>query len=267
MRLSSLRSRVLALAIVFALLLVGALSLTTYFVIGNAMFDVAEATALDRAESAVILLDDAFQHLKLFRDLDLVLLDRQRPFGNGHLLPWGRLREPRIALQRADAVILTRSDMARPAAPDPGNAAFFSKPVFECAHVPRLAQMIDAKNRGPNPENLQDIQGKRIFAFSGLANNDAFLQTLYEFKCYIVGFADFGDHHRYTGQDLTRIVQSAKELSADILSTTEKDYARIHNILNLPMGLMVVGIDIDFRDDAFNNFIMSRLEKIKGQDI
>lgn len=230
-------------------------------IVGANRFE-AGRRAIKQFNPQVILLDDAFQHLKLFRDLDLVLLDHQRPYGNSRLLPRGPLREPAAAIQRADAVVLTRSS-----ASDPDNAAFYHKPVFQCAHVPRLVEMLGANSGRPDPESLQGIQGKRVFAFSGIANNDAFLQTLRGFKCHIVGFAEFGDHHRYTDQDLSRIVRSASDRSAEIISTTEKDYARIRIGHDWSIGLVVVGIDIAFRDEAFDRFILNRIEQTRNQGI
>ena len=101
--------------------------------------------AIEKFAPDVIVLDDAFQHLKLVRDIDLVLLDYHRPYGNKHLLPRGTLREPISALARADAFILTRCD----AVPGEDQAALKkiigNRPVFKTVHIPYISELILSK--------------------------------------------------------------------------------------------------------------------------
>lgn len=216
----------------------------------------------------VIVLDDAFQHLKLFRDIDLVLLDYRHPFGNAYLLPRGPLREPLSALFRGRGFIFTRSDDSAP----PNSAiSLFNAPFFKAVHLPYISQVVKGKEKGnrtfsENPvSEVYDaacLKGCRGFAFSGIANNQDFRNTVESMGCELAGFSEFPDHHRYAAEDLSQILHSAEAVSADILLTTEKDYARIgHRMMQCPFDLVVIGIRISFGKDenAFRRFIQSRL--------
>ena len=113
-------------------------------------------------------------------------------------------------------------------------------------------------------DDLKSLKSLNVFAFSGLAKNQNFRQTFEVLKCNVVGFLGFSDHHRYSDQDLEKIVNSAKQLDADAFVTTEKDYVKIALGINWPMDLIVIGIKIGFEeDDVFVNFIKSQLRGLK----
>jgi tetraacyldisaccharide 4'-kinase len=167
------------------------------------------------------ILDDGFQHLALKRDLDLVLLDSSSPFGNGHLLPWGPLREPATELKRADALILTRSgqnatgndlskDLQRRS---PG------KPLFRSEHAPEKVLF-------PNKEEVFDpefLKGKRVLAFAGIARPEAFKETLIRLGAEVVSFKGYADHHAYKTNDMQELSSEKARLKAAYLLTTEKE--------------------------------------------
>jgi len=199
----------------------------------------------------VILLDDAFQHLKLQRDLDLVLMDCSRPFGNGYTLPAGELREPPQALNRTDAVILTRCDVAgwnsKTKKSFAGITKCFRGPVFKTRHIPIIRNIVP----GSNKRHMQgSMAGRRVFAFSGVAKNEEFLYTLSGLKCEITGSLGFSDHHSYSDGELAGICRRAEKLAVDAIVTTEKDYVKIRHASGWPVDLVVMGIDISFGDDA-----------------
>ncbi len=198
----------------------------------------------------VILLDDAFQHLKLKRDVDLLLMDCRRPLGNGYPLPAGELREPPQALQRSSAVIFTRCDTVAGAlklkTASAGIAADFKGPVFKARHLPVIRKIVS----GSRPASrANSMAGRRVFAFSGVAKNDEFLYTLSGFKCEVVAKMGFPDHHRYSDGDLVRICRRAEKLAVDFIVTTEKDYVKINRDPGWPADLVVMGIDVSFGDD------------------
>jgi tetraacyldisaccharide 4'-kinase len=220
----------------------------------------------------VLVLDDAFQHLKLGRDLDLVLLDFRRPFGNGHMLPRGIMREPVSALSRADALILTKSDVV----PDAkkvlqglkSGSLIADKPVFNAFHVPYVHKVIkgessifDQKLQNVSTCEPEFLKGRKVFVFSGLADNGDFHRTVQGLDCFVSGCMEFPDHHPYSGVDIESIFQSARQANANCLVTTEKDYVRISNRNTYPVDLVVLGIKITFgvEDDAFYTFIQSKL--------
>jgi len=225
--------------------------------------------AIKEFKPDVLLLDDAFQHLKLNRDIDLVLLDSKKPFGNTYLFPRGTLRETDSALLRGDAVILTRSDVGKPASLSQIKNFVPKKPVFHSFHTPYIYKIITGNSlQSPNRLNISSkydfdiFKRKRVFAFSGIASNDDFRRTIESFTCKLIKFSGFPDHHLYSNRELDEIVKSAMDLSAEFIFTTEKDYVRIAHKIKWPIHLVIIGIEISFgeNDMAFKSFIKSRLQ-------
>lgn len=219
----------------------------------------------------VVLLDDGFQHLKLHRDVDLMLLDSKEPFGNTYLFPRGTLRETASAMERGDAVILTRSDVGKSESIDQIKNIVPEKPIFHSFHVPYIYKIVTGSNRQSKDRfKVSSGFGFEVFnntsavAFSGIARNDDFLQTIESFNCEIRGFSRFPDHHEYTDRELDTIVKSALDLSVDFIFTTEKDYTRIAHKINWPIDVAVIGIEISFRENelAFKSFIKNRLKEL-----
>lgn len=256
------------------------------FLIANRLRDIPVIVGQDRYAAGlraikefdpdVLVLDDAFQHLPLARDINLVLLDYTHPFGNTHLLPRGTLREPVSALLRADAFVLTRCDTVSDATGTkqlaPGEKFMREKPVFKARHMPYLLKAGNCE-AGVARMPLESVsrcdaailKGRKVFAFSGIARNDDFRRTLHEFSCDIKGFLGFPDHHRYSDNDLLRILATVRRSGADLVMTTEKDYARIHHRITWPIDLMLLGVEISFGNDdnAFNAYIRRSLERHK----
>jgi tetraacyldisaccharide 4'-kinase len=171
------------------------------------------------------ILDDGFQHIGLARDLDIVLLDASRPFGNLHLLPWGPLREPVNHLARADAFILTRSvEGSTPTPLGLLKQKFPEKPLFRSQHMPRKIFFPRSwKTYGP-----AFLTGKRVAAFSGIAKPEQFRDTLTKLGAEILSFKGFPDHHPFSRAEIEGMILSAK--TVDCLITTEKDWVRIENL-------------------------------------
>ena len=215
----------------------------------------------------IILLDDGFQHRKLFRDIDLLLLDSRRPFGNFHLIPRGVLREPAVSIKRADAFILTRSSSDNTGTRDTISAVSNNQPVFEAYNTFYFFKV--EKGGVSNPasdfqnelyEDFSPVAGKKIVAFSGIAGNSHFRKTLEEFKCDVLEFFGFPDHHRYSTGDMERISKSVRDRRAELVMTTEKDFARMDGKFNFPVGIIVVGVKMCIKDEnSFKEFILSKL--------
>jgi tetraacyldisaccharide 4'-kinase len=230
--------------------------------------------AMNTFQPDVIILDDGFQHVRLARDIDLVLLDYRQPFGNLHLLPRGTLREPLKSLTRADAFVLTRSTVG----PQIGSLSAADRlksiaphcPVFLSSHnlyfysVPRRAKasLADLTRQAiSNPPDF--LARRRVLAFSGLARNDDFKQSVDNFDCDVTRFLQFPDHHPYSDSDFGSITRAAKQTSAEFLITTEKDYARIAQRTDWPLELIVIGVKISFGKDEerFDEFLKERLSR------
>ncbi len=233
------------------------------------------ATAgIRRFSPDLILLDDAFQHQRLGRDLNLVLMDAEDPIGNGHLLPRGPLREPISALARADAVIFTRSRHTG-SSPNPELSRIISrKPVFHSTHktvqrfvLPALCKKaihaIDSSHHNTTTSTAT-IAGRHLFAFSALANNDAFFSAIKRMGAQVAGTMHFPDHHFYDRKDIESVVRSAHEAGCRALVTTDKDYVRLPATISIPVDLIVMGVEIDFgKDEArWQRFVLDRIEEV-----
>lgn len=239
--------------------------------------------AVKKFDCDVIVLDDGFQHLKLSRDIDLLLLDHDQPFGNGCFLPAGRLRESSdMALSRADAVIFTRSREVENSGSDndeKGETASLKQddipesvqcvldgcpetPCFKTSHVPFLAQKIPANNMIEGSENsLNDYSGRKALAFSGLAENRAFYKVLRQAGIIILDHLEFKDHYRYKKSDMLQIRKIAKAIRADLIVTTQKDWVKLDPDFNWKVDLAVAGIEISFQDsERFEAFLNARLQ-------
>jgi tetraacyldisaccharide 4'-kinase len=215
--------------------------------------------AISRFGASVLVLDDAFQHLPLKRDLNLLLLDSARPFGNGHCIPRGTLREPVDQMKRASSFILTRwsgdknltrvNSMIETCAP--------GRPIFKCMHVPVRLFVADRKEL----LDLDSLKGRRLFAVSGIARNDSFRETVSGLKGNIVGCLEFPDHHRYSHHDLRVIWKTARDLNVDNIITTEKDYVNILTDMPSTPRLLVLAVSISFGDDteAFASYLRSQI--------
>ena len=225
--------------------------------------------ALNAFGSEVLVLDDGFQHLALARDIDLVLLDDRQPFGNGHLLPRGTLREPISALSRGDAFILTRSVIPESLTVEALKDIPSHRPVFRSFHTPKIEKIVrgDAGEfSGRSKETIsygtELLKDRRVFAFSGIARNDDFKKTIQSLGCNVAEFLEFPDHHRYSDRDIETISRLSVAAGGEFLLTTEKDFVRFaHRRHNWPIDLVVVGIETAFGADAdaFYDLLKRRL--------
>ena len=199
--------------------------------------------AITELEAECLLLDDGFQHVALGRDLDIVLVDSLLPFGYGHVLPRGLLREPLTALRRAGVVVLTRCDLAtkedlRSLERRIQEICGF-RPVVESVHRPVRFYRHATEESRP----LSWGKGKRVFAFSALGNPAAFPRTLEALGAEVLRHEAFRDHHWYGQDDLAALAHAAVEAGADAVVTTEKDAVKIHAFPEDAPPLYVLAIE------------------------
>jgi tetraacyldisaccharide 4'-kinase len=200
--------------------------------------------ALEHFDVDAILLDDGFQHRYLKRDLDIVLLDSRQLLGNGYLLPRGPLREPPSALARAGVIAFTRSGGDGAGEIDERLPGILSGRVVLRTRVrPTSVTTPDGEERP-----LSFLQGKRVFAFAGIAQPDSFRQTIESLGGIIAGFRAFPDHHAYSSQDLGRIENEAGLARADILLATEKDLVKLSEAPTLPPRTYGLSIETEILD-------------------
>jgi tetraacyldisaccharide 4'-kinase len=181
--------------------------------------------AINEYNAKLLIMDDGFQHRKLARDVDIVAIDATEPFGYEKLLPAGLLREPLDSLKRADAVVITRSNQNSPEIiSEIKNRISQINPdiVFASAvHRPLGVKLIKDSQM-----SLNELIGKRIYAFCGIGNPDSFFQTLSDMALNIVGTKVYNDHYRYTDADIAAIYEDATYKQAQLVLTTHKDWIK-----------------------------------------
>ena len=183
--------------------------------------------AVEELESEVLVLDDGFQHRRLKRDLDLVLLDATCPWGYGHLFPRGLLREPPQSLRRANMILLTRCDQVLPAAVTQLRHEVSRwaphVPIAETTHHP--AAWVNANHA---TADVAALRGRTAAGFCGLGNPEAFRRTLEQLGLNVIAWRTYPDHHGYTRDDVEQLRAWARALPPDTLvATTQKDLVKI----------------------------------------
>jgi tetraacyldisaccharide 4'-kinase len=199
--------------------------------------------AIKHFKADTLLLDDGFQYLKLKHRLDVVLIDRQQPFGNEFMLPRGTLREPPENLKRARYIFITKSLPS-------GNADLIERirrynrtaEIIECTHRPLHLQNIFTDETKP----LEYLQDRWIGALSAIAAPWSFESALTDLGAKLDLAKRFTDHYRFTEKDITTFVERCARRDLDAIITTEKDAVRIPRIegLDLPIYYLRVEIEI-----------------------
>lgn len=205
----------------------------------------AARAAIRECDCQLILLDDAFQHRRIHRDLDIVLLDALEPFGYGHLLPRGLLRESPAGLARAHVVALSRADLIDGGARDGiWNAVRQLAPSavrVAIAHRPQGLLQWPGERRP-----IERLHGHPVAAFCGIGNPEGFRRTLARSGLQVVAFRPFADHHPYTRQDLVTISKWAAETSAKAIVCTHKDLVKVRceRLGELALYAILIGVEI-----------------------
>ena len=219
----------------------------------------AAQEALRAFQSQLIVLDDGFQHRRIARDLDIVLLDALEPFGFGHVFPRGTLREPVAGLRRASVVVLSRADVL-----DRAQRAEIWRDVAVCApnalrvearHAPRMLIAADGQ-RMP----LSAIRGQSVAAFCGIGNPAGFRHTLEACGCRIAGFREFPDHHRYMPDDVDRLSRWSDGLGVSAVVCTCKDLVKLS--AERLAGRPLWGVKVQMEFLTGRDVLESRLDRI-----
>jgi tetraacyldisaccharide 4'-kinase len=203
------------------------------------------AVAVEELGSELLVLDDGFQHRRLARDLDLVMLDALEPFGLGRLLPRGLLREPVRALRRAGLVVVSRADQVSPA------ELIAIRERAERA-AGRLRWVVtrhaatELIGQGVEAEPIGSLQGRTVAAFCGIGNPEAFRRTVGPLGGMLVAFRAFPDHHAYTAADVADLARWAQEGRADLVLTTQKDLVklRVERLGSIRLRALRIGLEV-----------------------
>jgi tetraacyldisaccharide 4'-kinase len=219
--------------------------------------------AIDRFGADVLVLDDAFQHRQIHRDINVLLMDSQSPVGNGLTLPAGPLREPLSALRRADIIIAT--GMMDGLHPSVAIQAILKKeadedhiPVFQGCHCPVDLVRADSGDAIP----LDALQGRKVLAFSGIARPDGFRKTIEAAGGRITSFLAYADHHAYTERDIYDMNSAALRNGAEFIVTTEKDGVKLGRFPGFTerIHLLRIAMELPRERDNFTALIMNRLK-------
>jgi tetraacyldisaccharide 4'-kinase len=205
----------------------------------------AVRAAIDIHGCDLILLDDGFQHRRLARDVDIVLLDALEPFGFDHIFPRGTLREPVAGLRRANVVCLSRAD----ASCSGGRAeircrvAAIAPQAAWCELIHTPTGLIDSAGM---VLGLGVLRGHRVAAFCGIGNPFAFRRTLASSQCEIAAWREFPDHHHYVDRDLSELGELVASSGADFVVCTQKDLVKLRGARISDRPIWAVTIEIEF---------------------
>jgi len=208
--------------------------------------------AIEKFGCDTLLLDDGFQYWKLRgRRQDIVLIDRQQPFGNERLLPRGSLRELPSQLTRASYIFITKSDGKTEELRERIGRLNPAAGIIECIHHPLYLEDVFTAQR----HDLEAMRGRRVASLSGIAQPESFEQSLVQLGAELVYAKRFADHHRFSQQEILNTINRGKKRQAEVIITTQKDAVRFPKLdrRDLPIYFMRVEIKIlsganDFQD-------------------
>jgi len=228
------------------------------------------AEAISKFGANVLIMDDGFQHRRLHRDLDIVTIDATNPYGFSRLLPAGLLREPFTCLKRADAVVLTRcnqvtgNDLAK--IEEKLKSINPNLLIARSIHNPTYAISTGNKKLG-----IEELKNKKIFAFCGIGNPQAFLNTISQLAAILVSSKIYNDHYHYTPGDINEIYDQAERLKADFILTTQKDWTKIAPLAvskkDVPLAYLAIELKFITAEDKITQLIetalVGKIHKIK----
>jgi tetraacyldisaccharide 4'-kinase len=223
----------------------------------------AGAAAAVAGKANVLVMDDGFQHRRLRRELDVVLVDATNPFGFGWALPRGLLREPVAALKDAGAVVITRSDSvpAERLSSLRERLGRLAPAASLHAAVHRPTKFADEQGRKFPPDY---VAGKKVFAFCGVANPESFFSALEALGAELVARRSLDDHVRYTADLLEALRREADDAGAEVLATTQKDAVKIEG-RSLGRPLWELWIEIDVVEGA--EALIAKLRQAAGAGV
>ena len=212
----------------------------TQFGVGADRFK--KGRALEAAGVDCFVLDDGFQHQQLARNVDIVMIDAANPFGEGHLLPGGRLREPLAALRRASIIVIHRTEKAP--ALEAKIRRYSAAPIYFSQ-----TKLVGIEAFGEAEVTAAPAQRQKFFAFCGIGNPAAFIADLKKWDISVAGQRFFRDHHRYRSGDLTQLAREAMAAGAEALLCTEKDTYDLPAGVEMPIRVFFCRIALQFNDE------------------
>jgi tetraacyldisaccharide 4'-kinase len=217
----------------------------------------AQGLRLEPSGVDIFLLDDGYQHLRLARDVNILLFDSSRPAGNDRLLPAGRLREPLSAMSRADLLVFTRTET------NPGTDTAIGKLQNGAVFAAKTRLLGFRKFAGASPQVFaaSELGPGPFYAFCGIGNPGAFVADLEHWGLSIAGKQAFADHHRYCDSEAAELLETAQHADAVALITTEKDAHNLRDIdfRDFPVYIAIIDLVV-LQEDAFLAAIQQQLD-------
>jgi len=221
------------------------------YMLASNLPDVAVLVDSDRVKSGryaikklgcdTLILDDGFQHLRLKHFADIVLVDSTNPFGYGHVLPRGLLREPTKNIKRASFIFITKCDGPQDELKQRLRSMNAQAEISECRHCPRYLENVYTGERKP----LETLQGKKVAAVSGIASPQGFEGILVKHGAEVIHHKCYADHHRYTQKEMIDRINKSIERQADMIVTTEKDAVRFPRIKRRDIPIYFLRVEIE----------------------
>lgn len=210
-----------------------------------------------KEDSIVFILDDGFQQWGLFIDVNIVLIDGINPFGNGRMLPFGRLRELPKEIVRADIIVITKAK----------NANLLGELRYLNPHAPIFTSKYEVKsirNIKGDTVPIFFLENKRVYAFCGIAEPASFSALISSCGAEIVSLKRYPDHYSYKDKDLKNIFREAERLNSDFIVTTEKDIIKVSQFADFK-DILYLDIHVSI-DQAFYNEVFGRISQVEHLD-
>ena len=231
--------------------------------------------ARERFGTTAFVLDDAFQHRRVRRNLDIVCIDATNPFGNEKTLPSGILREPLENLKRADAIVITRANLTRDVSNLKSQISKYNRkcPIFVAKN--KISDLVTLEEFPAKAQSMQSFEKQegtkdkklktKVFAFCALGNPNNFFEQLRQEKFELVSTQKFPDHHSYTQKDIEKLVAQAAQSGAKALLTTAKDAVKLKDLkFEVPCFVVESAMVFDGKND-FCDWLLIQHSKIKIQ--
>jgi tetraacyldisaccharide 4'-kinase len=198
--------------------------------------------AIKRLGCDTLILDDGFQYQKLKHTVEVVLVDATNPFGNGHLLPRGVLREPAKRIKAADFIFLTKCRGGAEEVVQEIRKYNATAPIIKCTHSPKSLKDVWSREELP----LGWLAGKTLCTLSGIASPKGFENSLRRLGAKVIWCERYADHHRYDPSEILYALNRTADMGSDALVTTEKDAVRFPRFETVPVKCLYMRIAIEF---------------------
>lgn len=212
---------------------------------------VASARLAVELGADVILMDDGMQHRRLYRDLDIVVMDAKDPLGCGYCLPRGLLREPPSSLKRAQVIILTHCEPCQK-----GGIAELIKPYTEATLISTQFQVAGARSK--NDEVHDDLMGMKVGVFAGVAQPDRVRRNVCQLGATVLRQESLGDHCTMSPAELRALSQSLKAQGANYLVCTQKDFVKMTDKHHRASVLPILWIERELLMDSDEKTLMNQ---------